>query len=58
MKERLNCSGLTVVQNNDYGQDVKHYHVHMIPRYEKDCWHMNFRQDNLKDIEEVLKELN
>lgn len=58
LKERLNCSGLTVVQNNDYGQDVKHYHVHMIPRYEKDCWHMNFRQDNLKDIEEILKELN
>ena len=35
-KERLNCEGISLVQNNEYGQEVKHYHLHMIPRYEDD----------------------
>ena len=58
LKERLNCSGLTIVQNNDLGQDVKHFHIHLIPRYENDGWNLNFNKDDLKDLEEVLKKLN
>ena len=56
--EKLGCDGLTIVQNNDLGQEVKHYHVHLIPRYADDCWNMAFRQDNLLDIKEVLDKLN
>lgn len=56
--DKLGCKGLTIVQNNDLGQEVKHYHVHLIPRYEDDCWKMAFRQDNLLDIKEVLNKLN
>lgn len=58
LTEKLNCDGLTIVQNNDYGQEVKHYHVHLIPRYNNDCWKMAFRQDNLLDVKEVLDKLN
>ena len=36
LKEKLNCAGITRMQNNEYGQEVKHYHMHLIPRYEKD----------------------
>ncbi len=38
MKEKLNCSGLNLVQNNgeDAGQTVMHFHIHMIPRYSDD----------------------
>ena len=57
LKEKLNVEGLTIVQNNDLGQEVKHYHVHLIPRYKDDCWKMNFRQDNLTDIDEVFNKL-
>lgn len=57
LKEKLNVEGLTIVQNNDLGQEVKHYHVHLIPRYKDDCWKMNFRQDNLTDIKEILNKL-
>lgn len=57
LKEKLNVEGLTIVQNNDYGQDVKHYHVHLIPRYNNDCWKMNFRQDNLSNTDEILNKL-
>ena len=37
MKASLGCSGFNVVQNNgkEAGQTVFHFHVHLIPRYEK-----------------------
>jgi histidine triad (HIT) family protein len=57
LKDKLNCEGMTIVQNNDLGQEVKHFHVHLIPRYKDDCWKMAFRQDNLKEISEVLSKL-
>lgn len=57
LKDKLNCEGMTVVQNNDLGQEVKHYHVHLIPRYKDDCWKMAFRQDNLKEVNEIFNNL-
>ena len=55
--EKLHAEGLTIVQNNDLGQDVKHYHVHLIPRYTDDCWKMHFRQDNIVDLKFTLDTL-
>ena len=57
LKEKLNIKGLTIVQNNELGQDVKHYHVHLIPRYEDDNWKMNFNKESLKDTDEVYQEI-
>lgn len=31
--EKLNCDGLTLIQNNGDVQDVKHYHLHLKPFY-------------------------
>ncbi len=38
MKNKLQCVGLNLVQNNGEaaGQTVAHFHLHMIPRYEND----------------------
>ncbi len=38
MKEKLNCDGFNVIQNNGEvaGQTVFHFHMHLIPRYEND----------------------
>ena len=38
MKDKLNCDGLNLVQNNGEaaGQTVMHFHLHIIPRYEND----------------------
>jgi len=38
MKEKLNCDGLNIVQNNGEaaGQTVQHFHMHLIPRYLND----------------------
>ena len=36
LKGKLNIDGLTLTQNNGWGQKVKHYHLHLIPRYIND----------------------
>ena len=38
MKKSLRCDGITILQNNEPagGQDVFHYHVHVIPRFKND----------------------
>ena len=38
MKEKLNCDGVNIVQNNEEaaGQTVFHFHMHRIPRYRED----------------------
>lgn len=38
MKEKLECDGLNLVQNNGEtaGQTVFHFHLHIIPRYKED----------------------
>ena len=53
LKEKLNIEGLTIVQNNEYGQEVKHYHVHLIPRYKNDGWSLINSQENLKSLDEI-----
>ena len=53
LKDKLNIDGLTFSQNNFLGQDVKHYHIHLIPKYSKD----NIYYEK-KDVEEIYNILN
>lgn len=55
MKEKLGCDGLNIVQNNEEaaGQTVFHFHMHLIPRYEKDG-----QQIGWKPIEMTEEELD
>ena len=34
LKEKLNYDGLRLVQNNGVLEEVKHYHLHLIPFYQ------------------------
>lgn len=34
LMEKLSCDGITLVQNNGSIQEVKHFHLHLIPKYE------------------------
>lgn len=36
LTEKLGCDGVTLEQNNGVSQEVKHFHLHIIPRYIKD----------------------
>lgn len=35
LTEKLNCEGYTLIQNNGFVQEVKHFHLHVIPKYKK-----------------------
>lgn len=48
LKERLGFDGITLSQNNMYGQEVKHYHLHLIPKY---------KDEEKQSIEEVYEKL-
>lgn len=56
LKDKLNIDGLTLCQNNEYGQEVKHYHLHLIPRYKGDNVRMstNLKKDDIKEIYEKI----
>jgi len=55
LKLKLNCEGLTLIQNNDYGQEVKHYHLHLMPRYKNDLLNHNYNKKMLNEVEETFK---
>ena len=57
LKEKLNCEGLTLAQNNGLGQEIKHYHIHLIPRYKDDNADFQYNKDQLKDLDEIFEKL-
>ena len=35
LMDKLNAKGFTLIQNNGIAQEVKHFHLHIIPKYIK-----------------------
>lgn len=46
--DRLGADGFTLIQNNGNVQEVKHFHLHIIPKY---------NNEKKLDIEEVYKKI-
>ena len=57
LKEKLNCKGLTIAQNNELGQEIKHFHIHLTPRYDNDLVDFNYNKDQISDLDEVFEKL-
>lgn len=57
LKEKLNCDGLTIVQNNFYGPMVQHFHFHLTPRYKNDEYKEISNKDLLEDLDEIYAKL-
>ena len=57
LKEKLDCEGLTLIQNNGLGQDVKHYHLHLIPRYPHDDIKYLSNEKQLINTEDVFNQI-
>ncbi|MDF9866841.1 histidine triad (HIT) family protein [Bacilli bacterium PM5-3] len=56
LSEKLNANGINLLNNNkvDAGQTVFHYHVHLIPRYDKDDkFVVNFLENENSNIEDT-----
>ena len=58
LKEKLNIEGLTIIQNNGYGQEVKHYHIHLLPRYQNDNMETRIEKENIKNVDLIYEELS
>lgn len=50
LKDKLAIDGLTISQNNDYGQEVKHFHIHVIPRYKNDKFPLKSDCSKVEDV--------
>lgn len=50
LKDKLAIDGLTISQNNDYGQEVKHFHIHVISRYKNDKFPLKSDCSNVEEI--------
>lgn len=61
MKEKLQCDGLNLVQNNGEaaGQTISHFHLHLIPRYVNDGQEINWvpGEPTQEELEAVRKEI-
>lgn len=55
LKEKLNCDGLTIIQNNNYGQEIKHYHMHLVPRYKDDKYMLHYNREIIKDPKQIYE---
>jgi histidine triad (HIT) family protein len=50
LEKVLGIDGLTIIQNNGSAQDVKHFHIHLVP-----CYKFENPLKDVKDIYEILK---
>ena len=57
LKEKLNCQGLTIAENNELGQEIKHFHIHLTPRYPEDNVEFQYDKTKLSDLEDVFTKL-
>jgi len=61
MKNKLNCEGLNLMQNNGEvaGQTVYHFHMHVIPRYSDDGQKIEFNSSECtpEELESVRKQI-
>ena len=48
-EEKLNCKGFSLCQNNGLAQEVKHFHMHVIPKYEKE------EKLSIEEVYEIIK---
>ncbi len=48
LKEKLNYDGLRIIQNNGVLEEVKHYHLHLIPFYQ------NSFSKSVEEVYEIL----
>ena len=49
ISDKLNCDGMTLIQNNGIVQEVKHFHLHLKPHYKRKIYM------SVEDVFNILK---
>lgn len=50
IQDKLGSDGMTLVQNNGFVQEVKHYHLHLIPKYRG-----NSKKLSVSEVYDILR---
>ena len=57
LKEKLNFEGLTLSENNWLGQEIRHFHIHVTPRYQNDEVEFTYNEKLLNNLDDVYNKL-
>lgn len=57
LKDKLQCEGLTISENNLYGQEIPHFHIHVTPRYTNDLVDYLYNKEMLEDLDKIYSML-
>ena len=56
LEEKLDCDGMSLLQNNGCVQEVKHFHLHLKPQYEdKNSLEIIKHSELIRDVKEVYE---
>ena len=59
LEEKLNCDGMTLLQNNGSVQEVKHFHLHLKPYYNnKPSIEIKKNNEYIKNVKEIYELFN
>lgn len=59
LEEKLGCEGMSLLQNNGFVQEVKHYHLHLKPFYKGiHTIELVKHKESIKDPEEIYEIIN
>ena len=50
IEDKLKCDGMSIMINSGIAQDIKHFHIHLMPKYN------DKKEMDIKDLYEILKE--
>ena len=54
LEEKLGCEGMSLLQNNGYVQEIKHFHLHLKPYYKgKKSIEITKHSEFIKDSNEI-----
>ena len=57
LEDKLNCKGVTLCQNNGISEEVKHYHLHMIPNYDNFDLATCINNKTKNNVEDIYKKI-
>ena len=61
LKQATGCEGMNILQNNGEvaGQSIRHFHLHLIPRYQEDGFALPWKTKEYteKELEELAAEI-
>lgn len=50
LESKLGAEGMTIIQNNGFVQEIKHFHLHLVPKYRG-----NAKKLSVSEVYDILR---